>query len=237
MGKRRTALHYAFQASIPIMAGYGFLGLTYGIYMHELGFNFLYPMLMAMVIYAGSVEFLMGNMLLGSFHPLQTFLMVLMVNARHLFYGLSMLDKYKGMGWKKFFLIFGMSDETFALTSSAKVPEGVDRGWFLLWITWLDETYWVFGATIGGLVGPLLKFDLHGLDFVLTAMFTAIFADNWLREKDHTSSISGLMICAMSLLIFGADRFIIPSMVVILVFLTLMRKKLERVVIEKGEKI
>jgi len=223
----RSSLKPAFQASLPIMAGYGFLGLTYGIYMHELGFNFLYPMLMAMVVYAGSAEFLLGNMLLGSFHPLQTFLMILMVNARHLFYGLSMLDKYKGLGWKKFFLIFGMSDETFALTSSAKIPEGVDRGWYLLWITWLDETYWVIGATAGGLVGPLLKFDLQGLDFVLTAMFTAIFTDNWLREKNHTSSISGLMICGMSLLIFGADRFIIPSMVIILIFLTLMRKKLE----------
>lgn len=222
-----NALKPAFQTSLPIMAGYGFLGLTYGIYMHELGFSFLYPMLMAMVVYAGSAEFLIGNMLLGSFHPLQTFLMILMVNARHLFYGLSMLDKYKGLGWKKFFLIFGMSDETFALTGSSHVPEGVDRGWYLLWITWLDETYWVIGATVGGLIGPFLKFDLQGLDFVLTAMFTAIFADNWMREKNHTSSISGLMICALSLLIFGADRFIIPSMVVILVFLTLMRKKLE----------
>ncbi len=222
-----NALKPAFQTSLPIMAGYGFLGLTYGIYMHELGFGFLYPMLMAMVVYAGSAEFLIGNMLLGSFHPLQTFLMILMVNARHLFYGLSMLDKYKGLGWKKFFLIFGMSDETFALTGSSHVPEGVDRGWYLLWITWLDETYWVIGATVGGLIGPFLKFDLQGLDFVLTVMFTAIFADNWMREKNHTSSISGLMICALSLLIFGADRFIIPSMVVILVFLTLMRKKLE----------
>lgn len=222
-----NALKPAFQTSLPIMAGYGFLGLTYGIYMHELGFSFLYPMLMAMVVYAGSAEFLIGNMLLGSFHPLQTFLMILMVNARHLFYGLSMLDKYKGLGWKKFFLIFGMSDETFALTGSSHVPEGVDRGWYLLWITWLDETYSVIGATVGGLIGPFLKFDLQGLDFVLTVMFTAIFADNWMREKNHTSSISGLMICALSLLIFGADRFIIPSMVVILVFLTLMRKKLE----------
>lgn len=104
---RRTALKHAFQASIPIMAGYGFLGLTYGIYMHELGFSFLYPMLLAITVFAGSAEFLLGNMLLGSFHPLQTFLMVLMVNARHLFYGLSMLDRYKGLGWKKFFLIFG----------------------------------------------------------------------------------------------------------------------------------
>lgn len=225
MGKRKTALKHAFRTSLPIMAGYGFLGLTYGIYMHELGFSFLYPMLLAVTVYAGSAEFLLGNMLLGSFHPLQAFLMVLMINARHLFYGLSMLDRYKGLGWKKFFLVFGMSDETFALTSCAEPPAGIDRGWYLLWITWLDEAYWVTGATVGGLIGPLLTFELKGLDFVLTAMFTAIFADNWLREKDHTSSISGLFISALCLLIFSADRFIIPSMVVILLFLTLCKKR------------
>ena len=221
MGKRSVALHHASHSSLPIMAGYGFLGLTYGIYMHELGFSFLYPMLLAITVYAGSAEFLLGNMLLGSFHPLQVFLMVLMVNVRHLFYELSMLDRYKGLGWKKFFLVFGMSDETFALTSSAKVPEGVDRGWFLLWITWLDETYWVVGATVGGLIGPYLAFDLKGLDFVLTA----IFSDNWLREKDHTSSVSGLIIAGLCLLTFGADHFIIPSMTVMLVFLSVVRKR------------
>ena len=225
MGKRKVALYHAFHTSLPIMAGYRFLGLTYGIYMHELGFNFLYPMLLAITVYAGSAEFLLGNMLLGSFHPLQAFLMVLMVNARHLFYGLSMLEKYKGLGWKKFFLIFGMSDETFALTSASKIPEGTDKGWYLLWITWLDETYWVIGATLGGLIGPFLTFDLKGLDFVLTAMFTAIFADNWLREKDHTSSISGLIISGLCLTIFSADHFIIPSMVIILLFLTLKKRK------------
>lgn len=228
MGIRQAAFRHAFRASLPIMAGYGFLGITYGIYMHELGFSFLYPMLMAMVVYAGSAEFLLGNMLLGSFHPLQTFLMILMVNARHLFYGLAMLERYRGLGWKKFFLIYGMSDETFALTSSTIVPDGTDRGWYLLWLTWLDETYWVAGATIGGLVGPLLTFDLRGLDFVLTAMFTAIFADNWMRENGHVSSLSGLFVCGLALIVFGPDRFIIPSMVVILVFLTLMRRKLEK---------
>ena len=225
--RRRTALRHAFRASLPIMAGYGFLGVTYGIYMHGLGFSFIYPMLLAITVYAGSAEFLVGNMLLGSFHPLQTFLLVLMVNARHLFYGLSMLDSYKGLGWKKFFVIFGMSDETFALTSSTRVPAGVDRGWFLLFVTWLDEAYWVAGATFGGLVGPLLTFDLNGIDFVLTAMFTAIFADNWLREKSHTSSLAGLTICGVCLLIFSADSFIVPSMALILLFLTLSRRKLQ----------
>ena len=224
-GKRKASLRQAFHVSLPIMAGYGFLGLTYGIYMHELGFSFLYPMLLAVTVYAGSAEFLLGNMLLGSFHPLQAFLMVLVINARHLFYGLSMLDAFKRLGWKKFFLVFGMSDETFALTSTAKVPEGIDRGWYLLGITWLDEAYWVAGATLGGLVGPLLSFNLKGLDFVLTAMFTAIFADNWLHEKSHTGSIAGLMISAFCLLLFSADRFIIPGMAVILLFLTLCKKR------------
>ena len=220
-------MRHAFRASLPIMAGYGFLGVTYGIYMHELGFSFVYPMLLAVTVYAGSAEFLLGNMLLGSFHPIQSFFMVLMINARHLFYGLSMLDRYKDTGWKKFFLVFGMSDETFALTSSTEIPEGADKGWFLLWITWLDEAYWVAGATLGGIIGPYLNFDLKGLDFVLTAMFAAIFADNWIREKDHTSSLAGLFISALCLLLFSADNFIIPSMVVILLFLTVYRKRKE----------
>ena len=227
MGKVNASLRHAFRASLPIMAGYGFLGVTYGIYMHELGFSFVYPMLLAVTVYAGSAEFLLGNMLLGSFRPIQAFLMVLMINARHLFYGLSMFDRYHGLGWKKFFLIFGMSDETFALTSSAKIPEGADRGWFLLWITWLDEAYWVAGATLGGIIGPYLKFDLKGLDFVLTAMFAAIFADNWLREENHMGSMAGLFVSAFCLLLFGADNFIIPSMAVILLLLTIYRKRKE----------
>ena len=225
MGQKTNALKHAFHASLPIMAGYGFLGLTYGIYMHELGFSFVYPLLLAITVYAGSAEFLLGNMLLGSFSPLQTFMMVLMVNARHLFYGLSMLDRYKSLGWKKFFLIFGMSDETFALTGTVSIPHGIDRGWYLLGITWLAETYWVIGAAVGGLCGAWIPFDLRGLDFVLTAMFTAIFADNWLREDTHTSSVSGLAISLFSLLLFGADNFILPSMAMMLFFLTIIRNK------------
>ena len=225
--KGATALRPAFKASLPIMAGYGFLGMTYGIYMHELGFSFVYPLLLALTVYAGSVEFLLGNMLLGSFSPMQTFVMVLMVNARHLFYGLSMLDRYKGLGWKKWFLIFGMSDETFALNSSTPIPHGTDRGWFLLLTTWLDETYWVLGATLGGLAGTLIGFSMRGMEFVLTAMFTAIFTDNWLRERSHVSSVAGLIITGLCLVMFGADRFIIPSMAAILIFLTLMRHRLD----------
>ena len=227
-GKRSKAFRAAFSQSLPIMAGYGFLGFTYGVYMHALGFSFIYPMLMALTVYAGSVEFLLGNMLLGAFHPVQTFLMVLMVNARHLFYGLSLLDRYRGLGWKKFFLIFGLSDETFALTSSLHVPQGIDRGWFLLWLTWLDESYWVAGATLGCIAGSLIHCNLHGLEFVLTAMFVAIFTDNWLRERNHTASLLGLLISGLCLTAFGPDRFIIPSMLLILLALMSLCKHLEK---------
>lgn len=227
-GRRLNALRSAFPASLPVLAGYGFLGLTYGLYMHALGFSFVYPMLMALTIYAGSVEFIIGNMLTGAFHPLQAFVMALMVNARHLFYGLAMLDRYKGMGWKKFFLIFGLTDETFAVVSATREPDDVDRGWYLLWLTWLNESYWVIGAVVGGLLGPAITFNLKGLDFVLTAMFVAIFTDNWLRERNHTSSLTGLIVTGLCLVLFGADRFIIPSMVIILVMLTLLRTHLEK---------
>ena len=231
MGEKREALKAAFPNSLPVMSGYVFLSLTYGIYMHAIGFSFIYPMLMALIVYTGSVEFLLGNLLLGSFNPMQTFLMALMVSVRHLFYGLSMLTRYKDLGWKKFFLIFGLSDETFAVANFREPPAHVDRGWYYLWITWLDETSWVIGATAGGLLAPLIHFDLKGLDFVLTAMFVAIFTDNWIREKDHTSSISGLIIPIGCLLCFGNHNFMIPSIALILLVVMLFRKRLE-----EGEK-
>ncbi len=228
MSTKKEAFRLAFQRSLPVMTGYGLLGTAYGVYMHNLGFGFFYPMMMAMLIYAGSVEFLVGNLLLGSFNPMQTFFLTLIVNARHLFYGLSLLDQYKGFGWKKFFLIFGLTDETFAVVkSTSDLPENIDKGWFYLFLTWLDESYWVIGATFGGLLAPLLTFDMRGIDFVLTAMFVAIFTDNWLRESDHRSSFIGLIICILGVLLFGTENFIIPSLCAILLILTLLRKSIE----------
>ena len=133
------ALKAAFPFTIPILAGFLFLGITYGIYMNTSGFSFLYPMAMSLSIYAGSMEFVAVSMLLGAFHPLQAFLMTLMVNARHLFYGLSMLERFKGLGKKKYYLIFGMCDESFSINYSANIPRDVDRGWFMLWVTALNQ--------------------------------------------------------------------------------------------------
>lgn len=183
----------------------------------------MYPMIMSACIFAGSVEFLTVNMLLSPFDPIQAFLMALMVNARHLFYGISMLDKYKGTGKKKLYLIFGMWDESFSINYTADIPSNVDKGWFMFFVTLLNQLYWVSGATLGGIFGSFIEFDTKGLEFVMTAMFVVIFLDQWLKEKNHFSAVLGISASVLCLIIFGADRFIIPSMIIILTALTLLR--------------
>ena len=224
----KKAFTTAFPYTIPIFAGFWFLGLTYGIYMNVSGFSFWYPMLMSITIFAGSIEFVTVNMLLGAFNPLQAFVMTLMINARHLFYGISMLDKYRGLGWKSFYLIFGMCDETFSINYTAEVPEDVDRGWFMFFVTLLNHFYWFFGATLGGIFGSLIHFNTEGLEFVMTAMFVVIFLEQWLKEKNHTSSVLGLGISLICVTAFGADNFIIPAMLGTLAVLSLMRPALDR---------
>ena len=139
-----------------------------------------------------------------------------------------MLDKYRGTGWKKFYLIFGMCDESFSINYTAEIPAGVDKGWFLFFVTLLDHFYWFLGATLGGIFGSLIQFNTEGIDFVMTAMFVVIFMEQWLKENDHTSSLLGLGLSLLCLLAFGADSFIIPSMIAILSVLTLLRKPLEK---------
>lgn len=223
-----AALNAAFPQTIPIFAGFWFLGMTYGIYMNSSGFSFVYPMIMSLVIFGGSLEFVAVQMLLSTFAPLQTLLMSVMIQARHLFYGIAMLDKYKGTGWKKPYLIFGMCDESFSINCSAKIPEGVDKGWFMLWVTALNHLYWFSGATIGGLLGSLITFNTEGLDFVMTAMFVVIFLDQWLKERRHYTALIGVGVSAVCLLIFGADSFMVPTMACILCLLTVFRKPIEK---------
>ena len=227
-GEIRLAAKAAFPYTIPIFAGFWFLGLTYGIYMNVSGFSFWYPMLMSLTIFAGSIEFVTVNLLLGTFIPIQALAVTLMINARHLFYGISMLDRYRGTGWKKPYLIFGMCDESFSINCSAQIPEGVDRGWFMFFVTLFNHLYWFTGSTLGGIFGSFLSFNTKGLDFVMTAMFVVIFLENWLNEQEHTSSLLGLGISLICLLAFGAERFLIPAMLGILAVLTLLRYSPER---------
>lgn len=226
--KYLAALKAAFPYTIPIMAGFLFLGMTYGIYMNVSGFSFVYPMLMSLTVFAGSMEFVAVNLLLGAFDPLQAFVMTLMINARHLFYGISMLDRFKGLGWKKIYLIFGLCDESFSINYTADVPEGVDRGWFMFFVTALNQLYWFLGSTLGGLLGSLITFNTEGLDFVMTAMFVVIFLEQWLKDKNHLPAIIGTGLSLLCLIAFGADYFMLPSMEAVLITLTLCRKPIEK---------
>jgi 4-azaleucine resistance transporter AzlC len=228
VGIKTKALKAAFPHTIPIMTGFLFLGASYGIYMNVSGFEFWYPMITSMLIFAGSVEFVTVNLLLGAFNPLQAFLLALMINARHIFYGISMLDKYRGTGLKKFYLIYGMCDESFSVNYTAEIPEDVDKGWFMFFVNLLNQIYWVAGATIGGILGGVIAFNTNGIEFVMTAMFVVIFLEQWLKEKNHIPSILGLVISVVCLILFGADRFIIPSMAAMLIMLTLLRKVLDK---------
>ena len=227
-GIRISALKAAFPYTIPIFAGFWFLGLAYGIYMNVSGFSFWYPLFMSATIFGGSLEFVTVTMLLSPFAPLQALLLALMIQARHLFYGIAMLDKYKGLGWKKFFLIFGLCDETFSINCTARVPEGVDKGWFMLFVTLFNYLYWVTGATVGGLAGSLLTFDTKGLDFVMTAMFVVIFMEQLFKERQYYTALIGVASTAACRLAFGPDAFLIPTMACILVSLTLFRKPIEK---------
>ncbi|MBE5800797.1 MAG: branched-chain amino acid transporter AzlC [Clostridiales bacterium] len=227
-GIRRKALASAFPHTLPIFAGFWFLGMAYGIYMNVSGFSFWYPMLMSITVFGGSLEFVAVSMLLSSFAPLQTFIMALMIQARHLFYGIAMLDKYKGMGWKRFYLIFGMCDESFSINCTARIPKDVDKGWFMFFVTLLNQCYWVTGSTLGGILGSLFTFNTEGLDFVMTAMFVVIFLEQWLKEKRHYTALIGVAASVACLLIFGADSFLVPTMACILCMLAFLRKPIEK---------
>ncbi|MEZ7638547.1 AzlC family ABC transporter permease [Streptococcus parasanguinis] len=221
------AMKTAFPYTIPIFAAFWCLGLSYGIYMYHLGFSAWYPSLMSLLIFAGSVEFVAGNMLLGAFDPLQALVLTIMINARHLFYGLAMLQPFQNTGLKKIYLIFGMCDESFSINSSAKVPEGVDRGWFKFFVTLFNHLYWFSGATIGGLLGNLLSIKVEGIEFVMVAMFVVIFMESCEKKTQQSSALIGLFITFFCLILFGKDYFILPSMGLIILIFTLLRKKLE----------
>ena len=227
------AFRAAFPHTIPIFAGFWFLGMAYGIYMNALGFSFVYPALMALFIFGGSLEFVAGSMLVASFEPVQALLLALIIQARHLFYGIAMLDRFRGLGWKRPYLIFGMCDETFSINYAADIPQDVDRGWFMFFVTLLNQVYWVSGAALGGLLGGVLPFDTTGVEFAMTALFLVIFLEQWLKERQHITALIGLGATIACRLVFPVDSFLIPTMIVILVALTLLRRPIERRAIER----
>lgn len=222
---KRKAFKAAVPYTLPICVGFLFLGISYGFLMRSKGFSVFYPMLMSLFIFAGSMEFVTVNLLLSAFNPLYAFALSLMVNARHLFYGISMLQKYRNTGLKKIYLIFGMCDESFTINCTVS-PPNVDKGWFMFFVTLLNHFYWVAGATLGALLGYILHFDTTGIEFVMTALFVVMFINQWDKTERHGSALAGLGCSLLCLLIFGSAHFIIPAMLLIIFcFIGARRKK------------
>ena len=234
---KKKAFKAAFPYTLPICVGFLFLGMSYGFMMRSKGFSFVYPLCMSFFIYAGSMQYVAINLITGGASLIATALMTLMVNARHLFYGISMLDKYKNTGKYKPYLIFALTDETYSLVCSGKIPEGVDRNKYYFLVSLFDQIYWVIGSVIGSVVGSVLNFNTAGIDFSMTALFLVVFVEQWKSTKNHASAITGVAASVVCLLIFGAGNFVIPAMISITVILILMKKfrKGSEKVAEKGE--
>lgn len=221
-----AALRAAFPATIPVLTGYLCIGMAYGLLMVNAGYGVFWALLLSLLCYAGSMEFVAVSLLTAGFDPVQALLMALMINARHAFYGLSMLEKYRGTGWARPFLIFSLTDETFSLVSTLEPPDGVTRRDFYFWISLLDYLYWQVGSVLGALIGGLLPFDTTGLDFALTALFIVLFLEQWRKRENRPAALIGLGCTAVSLAVVGADRLVIPAMALILAVLLGGRNKL-----------
>ncbi|MBS6194304.1 MAG: AzlC family ABC transporter permease [Clostridiales bacterium] len=220
----------AFRASLPVMAGYIVLGTGFGILMESRGFAWYWAALMSLIIYAGSMQYVAVD-LLGAGANLITFaLMTLAVNARHLFYGLTMLTKYKSAGREKPYLIFALTDETFSIVCAADLPEGVEERKYDLLVSILNQIYWIFGSILGALLGTALSFNSAGVEFSMTALFTVTVIGQWEKSKNHLPAIIGFAVSVICLLVFGPGDFLIPSMLLITVILLAERK------FGKGEK-
>lgn len=217
-------LRLAFRSTIPVLTGYMTLGFGFGVLLRTKGFSWLWALGMSGAIYAGSMQYVALDLMTGGVSLLTVALTTLMVNARHLFYGISMVDKYKGTGLKKPYLMFGLTDETYSLVCG-NLPDGVEnRSRYYLLVTFMDQCYWIAGSVIGALFGGIIHFNVEGIDFALTALFVTIFVDQWLTNKDHIYALVGVGSAVLCLLIFGAQNFMIPSMILITILLAVLQK-------------
>ncbi|MBQ7920473.1 MAG: AzlC family ABC transporter permease [Lachnospiraceae bacterium] len=214
--------------TFPVMTGYLILGIGFGILMEDSGYGLPWVLAMSIFIYAGSMQYLGVSLLTGGASIIQTAIATLMVNARHLFYGISMVDKYAEAGKGKPYMIFALTDETYSLVCTGDVPEGVEPHKYNLLVSLFDHCYWVLGSAIGCILGAVLPFDTTGIDFSMTALFVTVFVQQWMDNKQHFPAICGVVVTALCLVIFGSENFLIPSMIVITLTLSVGRKFLEK---------
>lgn len=220
----KTTAKIALLDTIPVMTGYLFLGFGFGIIMQQNGFGLPWALAMSLFIYAGSMQYVGVGLLTGGAGLLTAAMTTLLVNARHLFYGISMIDAYQDTGRKKPYLIFALTDETYSLVSREKLPVGVKRNSYYFLVSLFDQCYWVIGSALGALAGSLLPISFEGIDFALTALFVTIFTEQWLTSRNHFPSIVGVVCAVVCLVVFGAETFLIPTMILIATILIMARR-------------
>jgi len=218
----------AFLKSLPVLAGYVFIGIGFGILMRNAGYGVLWTLSMSLFIYAGSMQYVGVSLLAGGASILTTAITTVMVNARHLFYSISMIRNYKDAGKYKPYLIFALTDETYSLLCDGNAPECVDPQLYRFLVSLFNHCYWIIGSVIGNLLGSVLPFSTAGIEFSMTALFVASFTEQWICSKDHIPAITGLLSTLLCLLVFGRENFLIPAMLLITLVLTLLRKREER---------
>lgn len=216
----------AFVKSLPVMAGYIILGIGFGILAHNAGYGFPWALAMSLFIFAGSMQYVGIGLLAGGASVLTVILTTVMVNARHLFYSISMLRHYRNAGRYKPYLIFSLTDETYSLLCDGKVPEGTDPDRFRFLVSLFNQSYWVLGSVIGSLVSGILPFSTAGIEFSMTALFIASFTEQWIAARDHIPAVTGVLGTLLSLIVFGPERFLIPAMLLITLLLTLFRNRI-----------
>lgn len=227
-GSMKQILKRVFPQTIPVMAGYISLGIAFGLLLQSIGYGPIWAFFMSVFIYAGSAQFLAVELLAAGATIAQVALLTFLLNFRHLFYGLSMIEKYRGTRIKKLYLIFGLTDETYALLTGYKTPKGISDGNYFLAVTLMNHMYWIIGCVLGSLAGSVIPFDTTGIDFAMTALFAVLVVEQWKTHKNHIPAILGFAITAAALLIFGADSFLIPTLIIISVVLLCMQNNLNR---------
>ncbi len=232
MEKRRGGYAKAFRAAfpftVPVLTGYLFIGTAFGVMFQEKGYNFLWAIVMSILVYAGSGQYLAVNFFAPGVNLLQVIFLEFMVNIRHIFYGLSLLERFSEMGKKKLYMIFSLTDETYSLFFVTKIPKDVDEHKFMFAIALLDQLYWITGSAIGAIAGSVIPFDATGIDFAMTALFIVIFVEQWMTSITHLPALIGIVTGVVCLLVFGSENFILPTMICILVILLSGRKMIEQ---------
>lgn len=228
----REAAKKAFPYTIPVMTGYLFIGIAFGVMYAEKGYSFFWAVLMSLLVYAGSGQYLAVNFFMPGISFLHVIFMTLMVNIRHVFYGISLLEKFNNMGKKRWYMIFGLTDETYSLLCTTKIPKDVDEEKFLFCISILNQSYWVIGSFLGAVAGMVIPFNSEGIDFAMTALFVVIFVEQWMERKNRVPELLGIVAAVLCLMVFGADKFVLPTMLCIIFALFVGRGRLERKVDE-----